>query len=358
MGRWVRLGVAFLFAALAVALAAFVSVPLAYDDGHFAEARVAASGESLELFVPPASAAVGCRFPVGAVGGPWVAWAGAAAAPAVRGAAGGEAVESEVAVGEAVVGGTLIPLVVCSAMPAGLGERALWLGASPPAGAVRGRLLYAGGSARGEFRPLEALWSRGGTRALADALRTLVDGAGPVAPLCFVLLFVVATVLAFPAMVLTVAGAVGFGLWPGFLLVWLGATLGATAAFLVGRYLARGLVERHLSDRLRALDSQLASRALWTVIVLRLLPVVPFLAVNYACGLSRMRLRDFVLGTALGTPPLLFLFVYAASAAWRLHWSQPATWLPLCAALPLLGTPWLWRRVGRRKALAATEPRS
>ena len=110
------------------------------------------------------------------------------------------------------------------------------------------------------------------------AFAAWVDSLGAWGPAAFVAGYVVATVALLPAWPLTVAAGAIFGLLEGVLWVLAGATLGATAAFLIGRHLARERVERALADRprVRAIDAAGAGQGLKIVVLLRLSPLVPF----------------------------------------------------------------------------------
>jgi MYXO-CTERM domain-containing protein len=141
-------------------------------------------------------------------------------------------------------------------------------------------------------------------------VRAWVASGGVAGPLLFVLLYVALTVLLFPGALLTGAGGALFGVVLGTGLSVVGATAGATAAFLIGRRLGRRTLERAAGQRVRAVDAWLGRRGFTAVLYLRLVPIVPFNALNYAAGVSAVSTRDYVLGTALGIVP--GAFAYAA----------------------------------------------
>jgi uncharacterized membrane protein YdjX (TVP38/TMEM64 family) len=143
-----------------------------------------------------------------------------------------------------------------------------------------------------------------------------VDGLGPLAPILFVLGYAVATVAFVPGSILTLAAGAVFGIVQGVAYVFLGAVLGSTAAFLVGRYLARGWVESRIGGdaRFEALDRSIGSQGLKLVTLLRLTPVMPYNLLNYALGLTRVRLSHYVLG-AFGMLPGTLLYVYSGRVA-------------------------------------------
>jgi uncharacterized membrane protein YdjX (TVP38/TMEM64 family) len=151
-------------------------------------------------------------------------------------------------------------------------------------------------------------------------LRVALDGIarlGPWGPVFFALLYVAATVFFLPGSILTVGAGVVFGLARGFAIVSISATLGATAAFLVGRYLARafiaGKIEGH--PKFKAIDEAVAGEGWKIVALLRLSPVVPFNVLNYAFGVTRVSLRDYVLASWIGMMPGTVLYVYLGSIA-------------------------------------------
>jgi uncharacterized membrane protein YdjX (TVP38/TMEM64 family) len=129
--------------------------------------------------------------------------------------------------------------------------------------------------------------------------------------LLFVLGYVAATVAFVPGSLLTIAAGAIFGLAKGATLVFVAATLGASAAFLVSRYLARPLVERRLAgnDRFVAIDRAVGQEGRKIVFLLRLSPVFPFNLLNYALGLTKVSLGDYVLASA-GMLPATLLYVY------------------------------------------------
>jgi uncharacterized membrane protein YdjX (TVP38/TMEM64 family)/rhodanese-related sulfurtransferase len=156
-----------------------------------------------------------------------------------------------------------------------------------------------------------ALWllltqDRSDLSALAAALRGLDEWA----PAAFVAGFALATVLFVPGSILGLAGGALFG--PAWGAVWnlAGATLGATLAFLVGRYLASGWVTRRAAGRTKQLVEGVEAEGWRFVALMRLVPLVPFNLLNYALGLTRIRLAHYAVATGVCMAP------GAAAYAW------------------------------------------
>ena len=152
--------------------------------------------------------------------------------------------------------------------------------------------------------------------ALLPRFAAWVDGLGAWGPVVFVLGYIVATVAFVPGSLLTLGAGAIFGLLQGTLLVLVGATAGASAAFLVSRYIARGAIERRLAGNARfaAIDRAIGEQGRRIVILLRLSPVFPFNLLNYALGLTRVRFPDFV-AASVGMLPGTLLYVYYGKVA-------------------------------------------
>ena len=143
-----------------------------------------------------------------------------------------------------------------------------------------------------------------------------VASLGAWGPVAFIAGYSVAPVIFAPAFVLTLAGGALFGFVEGVTYVMIGATIGATLAFLTGRYLARQFVERLLTrdPRLLLIDRAVERNGFKLVALLRMSPAVPFVLLNYALGVSRVRLRDYVAGS-IGMLPVVAMYVYTGKVA-------------------------------------------
>ncbi len=136
-----------------------------------------------------------------------------------------------------------------------------------------------------------------------DAVQREVRSYGAWGPLVYVVAYAVLVMFPTPASVLTIAGGTLFGLVEGTALALVGASLGATAAFEVGRLLGRDAVRRLARGRLDAAERVLDEHGLVAVLAIRLTPIFPFLVVNYGAGLSSLRRRDYLVGTVVGIVP-------------------------------------------------------
>ncbi len=156
-----------------------------------------------------------------------------------------------------------------------------------------------------------------GAVALLRVVLEWTKGLGPLGPIVFIAIYVVACVLFIPGSILTIGAGVVFGVVRGSIYVSIAATLGATAAFLIGRYLARDLVAARIeaNPKFKAIDEAVAREG-WKIVGLtRLSPVFPFNLLNYAFGLTRVSVREYVLASWAGMLPGTVMYVYLGSIA-------------------------------------------
>ncbi len=201
-------------------------------------------------------------------------------------------------------------------------------------------------------------------RALLAGALGFIERLGPWGPVLFIGAYVLATVFFVPGSVLTLGAGALFGVAWGSVYVSIGSTLGATCAFLVGRYLARdwvaGKIRGH--ERFAAIDRAVAEEG-WKIVGLtRLSPVFPFALLNYGFGLTRVSLKGYVLASWIGMMPATVMYVYLGSlaragAAGReqtpAHWILYGVGLAATLAVTVIIT-----RIARRALSRRTQPSS
>lgn len=186
-------------------------------------------------------------------------------------------------------------------------------------------------------------------RAILDpmAIRNAIAGY-PAAPLIFLAMQVVASLLFIPRALLAGAAGLLFGAWWGLFWAALGALLGAIAGFLVARYINSGWLDLESLPRVGPALLK-AERGGWrAVAALRLIPVIPHSLSNYALGLTRIALRPYVVGSLLGQLPMTIAYVDLAAAGSRLasgrvDWVMPVV-IGAAALLVSIVLPQLWKR--------------
>jgi uncharacterized membrane protein YdjX (TVP38/TMEM64 family) len=174
-------------------------------------------------------------------------------------------------------------------------------------------------------------------------------------------LYVLSMTLGLPSAPFLVAAGALWGVTRGFILMLSSAHLGAIIAFLFARVMGRASLQKMDLKTLNYWEQMITQGGAPLILLLRLIPVLPFNLINYAAGLSSLPLHRFVLGNAAPFVPLVFLQVLLGSAALQIRWSDPGTWqrkevmIPLLVnlALFLIGT-WATRRHQKRHAPQAS----
>ena len=152
-------------------------------------------------------------------------------------------------------------------------------------------------------------------QGLLEITLNWIAGLGPWGPVTFIIIYILATILFIPGSLLTLGGGVLFGVVWGSIYVSIGATIGAGGAFLVGRYLARGWVEKRIegNNKFKAINEAVAREG-WKIVGLtRLSPVFPFNFLNYAFGVTQVSFKDYFFPTWIGITPGTVLYVYIGS---------------------------------------------
>jgi len=191
-------------------------------------------------------------------------------------------------------------------------------------------------------------------------LQGWLQSTGGWAPVLYMLLYTIATVLVLPSTPLNLLGGALFGPWLGTLWASAGAMLAAIVTFAFTRTLGRKAIARKLSGRWQTLDAEVRRGGLPYMIAIRLVPFMPYGLLNFAAGLTSVSYRDYLLGTLLGTTPGILPYVLLGSSGLRAI--QTGDRLPLVGALALTGiliagSTWYRRqRLQRTKASPPASP--
>jgi uncharacterized membrane protein YdjX (TVP38/TMEM64 family) len=135
--------------------------------------------------------------------------------------------------------------------------------------------------------------------------------------LAFAGVYLVATLVLFPHVALTIAAGFAYGALAGAALAVAASFVSAIAAFALGRTVLGGMVERYFQADHRAaeLDRAARARGLWVVMLVRLAPLLPFAAINYLFAMTGIRWRDYVIGSAIGMTPWTIVYAYLGAIA-------------------------------------------
>lgn len=135
-------------------------------------------------------------------------------------------------------------------------------------------------------------------------IKLLLDSLGLLAPIVYIVLFTFVPLTFFPDSVLAIAGGMAFGFFKGSLLTIIGALCGGSLAFFITRYLGKDVIKKDIS----ILGKHTQEKGFLVILILRLIPLVPFDVISYSAGMSGIKYKDFFLATLLGIIPGVAVF--------------------------------------------------
>ena len=164
-------------------------------------------------------------------------------------------------------------------------------------------------------------------------------------PIAYILLYAVGPSFLVPGAVMTIAGGLAFGAFWGALWSIIGADLGALIAFGAGRFLGRSFVQRFVGERFQSLMGRLARHGFYIILYLRIVPLIPYNALNLLAGASPIEFRDYFWASAIGILPGTILFAMLGDALW--HPTQPRFFIAIALILCCFAAGEIFRRRNR-----------
>ena len=183
-------------------------------------------------------------------------------------------------------------------------------------------------------------WFRDPTQVKVEVLMWGVWG-----PIVFILLYAVGPSFLVPGAVMTIAGGLAFGTLWGSVYSLIGADVGALLAFAAGRFLGKSFVDRIVGERFQLMLAKIAKHGFQIIFYLRIVPVIPYNALNLLAGASPISFRDYFWASMIGMVPGTILFAFLGDALWH-----PLSWKFLFALLLIgasVGCGELYRRWSR-----------
>ena len=165
-------------------------------------------------------------------------------------------------------------------------------------------------------------------------LQTWLEAMGILAPIIYVVLYTIGTLLILPSTPLNLTGGAIFGIWWGTIWTAVAAVIAAIVAFAFTRTVGKDIIAQKFAGRWEAIDAEIRLGGLFYMFSIRLLPIIPYGLVNFAAGLTSIRWRDYIIGTLLGTVPGVLPFVMMGSGFTAL---SEGNILPLLFAFTLTG---------------------
>ena len=173
----------------------------------------------------------------------------------------------------------------------------------------------------------------------AEDLQTVIAGFGPWAPAVYILAFALLPAVFFPVAVLALAGGLLFGLWRGSVYTFVGAMINCSVMFTlsrtIGYHRVKAMVERRLNEKWQKRLAAAAGReGFLLLVILRLIPAVPYNLINYAFGLTAMSYPAYLLGSAVGIIPGTLVFINIGDKAMDV--ASPGFWVAIGLLILLL----------------------
>ncbi|MHB8058078.1 MAG: TVP38/TMEM64 family protein [Desulfuromonadaceae bacterium] len=156
------------------------------------------------------------------------------------------------------------------------------------------------------------------------------------AVIMFILLYLMTALFLPGALALTIAGGMLFGTVPALVYINIGATAGAILAFQAARFLLGGWVQEHFKNQLDRFNREMERHGSNYLLVLRVLPIIPFFVVNYCAGITKIPLTTFVWTTSLGMLPGSFVYAFVGQQLRHVNQAQDLFSWKIMMALSLL----------------------
>ena len=142
----------------------------------------------------------------------------------------------------------------------------------------------------------------------ASEIKEYILSFGIWAPVIYIILFTLVPLTLFPDSVLAIAGGMCFGLMGGAVCTMIGAIFGGTLAFFISRTLGKGFAKKFSNNEMQKISTKIEEKGFLIVLFLRLIPLFPFDVISYSAGLSKIKLKDFIFATVIGTIPGILIF--------------------------------------------------
>lgn len=142
-----------------------------------------------------------------------------------------------------------------------------------------------------------------------ESVKHFILSFGPLAPIVYIIMFTLVPLTLFPDAILAIASGTIFGLFWGTVYTMIGAACGATLSFYIARFLGRDFVMHLIKHKAEWFEAGVERRGFLIVLIMRLVPLIPFDVISYGAGLSKIKFTDFLMGTLLGIIPGVLVYV-------------------------------------------------
>jgi len=189
-------------------------------------------------------------------------------------------------------------------------------------------------------------------------IKSFIDSFGSLSFLAFVIFYAIGVALSIPGIIFTFIGGVLFGTLLGTILTTIGATIGAGLAFYVSRFLGRNFVESIIKGNIKKIDNYIHNKGFKGILFVRIVPLFPYVVVNFGAGLCNIKFKDYIIATFIGVIPGAFIYTYlfstfgekALSGDFSLRELLTLDFLlPISLLSILLLSPFIYKRFKKKK---------
>ena len=182
-----------------------------------------------------------------------------------------------------------------------------------------------------------------------EAFKEKINSFGIWGPIMYIVFYIIRPLVLFPAAVFSATAGVIWGL-KGFIYLLIAANLSSTVEFFVARYFAREVIERFLKGKIGDIDNAIEKRGFVTVLLIRLIPNLPWDVQNLGLGLTKVKFRDYFLGTFIGILPASFALVYFGASFISVITDPKHAWKIVLAVALLAGVFLMQKYLRKRQA--------
>lgn len=175
-----------------------------------------------------------------------------------------------------------------------------------------------------------------------------IDSFGVWGPIAYIVLYIFRPLILLPALVTSAAAGIIWGPLKGFVILQIGANLSAIGEFFIARYFARSAIEKMVKGRMAKLDEAIEKKGFLTVLLIRLIPNVPWDIQNLSLGLTKVKFRDYFWATLIGIMPGSFALVYFGGSVISALTNPVSLWKIIVAVLLLFGVYYLQKMLNQK----------
>ena len=183
-----------------------------------------------------------------------------------------------------------------------------------------------------------------------EEFKKKVNSFGVWGPVLYIIVYVLRPLILFPAGVLSASAGLIWGAAKGFFILQIGANISSTVEFLIARSFGREMVKKYFKGKMANLDEKIEKHGFLTVLLIRLIPNLPWDVQNLSLGLTRVKFRDYFFATLIGIMPGSFAFVYFGSSLIKVLFNPKNFWMIIVAVLIFAGIYFLQKYLRNKQS--------